>query len=141
MILVIKCLKNLINYIRSWSPWSRRILYPLNFRNKHSLNLIWILFKLHQKRKLVLPLFMLQNGRLVDLSFRLVDWSSDYSTNNFYKSTNCNILLLSVCLVDCIFWQSIPPSQPRSWASYGNIHKSYNQNQIYNLYLRNVIFN
>jgi len=42
----------LINPIRSWSPWFRRILDPLIFRNKPSLNKIWILFELHQKRKL-----------------------------------------------------------------------------------------
>ena len=43
----------LINLIWSWSPWSRRILNLLIFRNKHSLNRIWILFVLLQKRKLI----------------------------------------------------------------------------------------
>jgi len=42
----------LINPIRSWSPWFRRILNPLIFRNKPSLNRNWVSFVLHQKRKL-----------------------------------------------------------------------------------------
>jgi len=42
----------LINHIRSWSPWSRRILYTLIFKNKPFSNRICILFELHQKRKL-----------------------------------------------------------------------------------------
>ena len=45
--------KILINLIWSWSPWSKRILDHSIFRNKFSLNRIWILFVLLQKRKLV----------------------------------------------------------------------------------------
>ena len=43
----------LINSIRSWSPWSRRILNPLIFRSKPSLNRNWILF-IFLKRKLAI---------------------------------------------------------------------------------------
>ena len=43
----------LINPIRNWSTWFRRILDLLIFRNKPSFNKICILFELHQKRKLV----------------------------------------------------------------------------------------
>ena len=46
--------KILINLIRSWSPWSRRILDLLIFKNKSSLNRNWILFILHLKRKLAI---------------------------------------------------------------------------------------
>jgi len=44
----------LINLIRSWSPWSRRILNLLIFRNKFSLNMNWILFIPLLKRKLAI---------------------------------------------------------------------------------------
>ena len=43
----------LINFIRSWFPWSRRILNLLVFRNKSSLNRNWILF-IFLKRKLTI---------------------------------------------------------------------------------------
>ena len=42
----------ILNLIRSWSPWSRRILDHLIFRNKPILNRNWIIFVLHQKKKL-----------------------------------------------------------------------------------------
>ena len=51
MILVVGCLKNLINLCRSWFSWFRRIFEPLNFRNKFLLNKNWFIFKLYQKRK------------------------------------------------------------------------------------------
>ena len=51
MILVVRCLKNLINFYRSWFSWSRRILDPSNFRNKSSLYRNRFLFELHQKKK------------------------------------------------------------------------------------------
>jgi len=44
----------LINPIRSWFSWSRRILNPLIFRNKSSLSRNWILFILLLKRKLAI---------------------------------------------------------------------------------------
>ena len=44
----------MINPIRSWSPWSRKILNLLIFRNKSSLNRNWILFILLLKRKLAI---------------------------------------------------------------------------------------
>ena len=43
----------LINPVRSWSPWSWRILNLLIFRNKSSLNRNWILFIVRLKRKLL----------------------------------------------------------------------------------------
>jgi len=52
MILAVRCLKNLINPIRSWSSWFRRILHPSIFINKSSLNRNRILFGDHQKRSL-----------------------------------------------------------------------------------------
>jgi len=43
----------LINPIRSWSSWCKKILNPLIFRNKSLLNKNWILFVLHQKKTCV----------------------------------------------------------------------------------------
>jgi len=54
MILAIGCSKNLVNPIRIWFSWSRRILDSLIFRNKSSLNRNWILFILLLKRKLAI---------------------------------------------------------------------------------------
>ena len=52
MILVVGCLKNLINSCTIWFSWSRRIQDPSNFKNKSSLNRNWVLFGVHQKKNL-----------------------------------------------------------------------------------------
>ena len=68
--------KILVNPIRSWSPWSRRILDPLIFRTRlHWIGIESYLYStrkenLHLKRKLI---HALENAWLVDLSCRLLD--------------------------------------------------------------------
>ena len=97
----------LINPIRSWSPQSRRILDPLNFRNRPSLNKIWIKFELHQKKKLARALkencSRFRNrliSRLVMQTSRLIPYIS-------WLIKPISLLLYNTpfsvsCLVDCM---------------------------------------
>jgi len=94
----------LINPIRSWSPWSRRILDPLIFRNKPSLNKNRILFILHQKRKpepeketdsalenTSISQLILMISRLIPAISRLINYIVDYC------------IMLPLCFCFCFY--------------------------------------
>ena len=78
----------LINPIRSWSSWSRRILNPLIFRNKFSLNMNWIICILLLKRKLLhlnllLPLQAVIFSNSVEFSWtNISSWKIRQNPNN-----------------------------------------------------------
>jgi len=55
MILVIGCLKNLINPYRNWLPWYRIVLDPSILKTHPLMHIIWILFVVYQKRNLNVP--------------------------------------------------------------------------------------
>ena len=123
----------LINPIRSWYPWSRRILDPLIFIKKPSLNRNWILFILHKKRKpapekktdsalenALISQLIPSISRLIFAISRLISYIVDY----------CIILSLYFCL--CICHAPLPKIQKNGVTTrVGDVYTRENTSRIY----------
>jgi len=114
MILVIGCLKNMINPYRNWLPWYRTVLDPSILKTHPSMHRIWILFVVYQKRKLYVP--QIENLNLIlgiwlstvsaacqkfDLCFFSIEWCQ-WSNDRESKLRSINILSSSLIFTSTV---------------------------------------